>query len=52
LGDFGISRKIEATMRKQFTYKIGTESYMAPEMFEGADYDKQVDIWALGIVLY
>ena len=25
---------------------------MAPEIFENSDYDKSVDIWSLGLLLY
>ncbi len=50
LGDFGIARTMEKTtggMSKKGTYK-----YMAPEVFRGESYDKTVDIYSLGIVLY
>lgn len=50
LGDFGIARELERTMRG-FSKK-GTYSYMAPEMYKGEKYDSRVDIYSLGIVLY
>jgi serine/threonine protein kinase len=28
----------------------GTVVYMAPELFEGKTYSKQVDVWSLGIL--
>jgi serine/threonine protein kinase len=31
---------------------LGTPDYLAPEMLMGLPYDKEVDWWALGIVLY
>lgn len=31
---------------------IGTPSYMAPELINSIKYEKPVDIWAIGIVLY
>ena len=31
---------------------MGTISYIAPEIHEGKPYDKAVDIWSLGIILY
>lgn len=30
----------------------GTFQYVAPEILKNADYDKEIDIWALGITLY
>lgn len=48
--DFGGAVKIEkGKERKTF---FGTYEYMAPEIIEGRQYDKSVDIWALGILLY
>jgi len=31
---------------------VGTLHYMAPEMLSEDEYDKRVDIWAMGILLY
>ena len=50
LGDFGIARTIEKTTGG--LSKKGTESYMAPEVYLGKQYNTQVDIYSLGIVLY
>lgn len=50
LGDFGIARELERSMSG--LSKKGTFSYMAPEMYKGESYDKRVDIYSLGIVLY
>jgi serine/threonine-protein kinase len=50
LGDFGIARELEKTMSS--LSKKGTYSYMAPEMYRGETYDRRVDIYSLGIVLY
>lgn len=48
--DFGGTVKINTGQeRKTF---FGTYEYMAPEIIEGQNYDKSVDIWALGILLY
>jgi len=30
----------------------GTLNYQAPEMHENKGYDKKVDLWAVGIVLF
>lgn len=50
LGDFGISRQLEKTAL-EFSKK-GTYSYMAPEVYKGKNYNSNVDIYSLGIVLY
>ncbi len=50
LGDFGIAKQLEATQGEMS--KKGTMLYMAPEVFRGENYDKTVDIYSLGIVLY
>ena len=50
LGDFGIARQLEATQGEMS--KKGTVLYMAPEVFRGENYDKTVDIYSLGVVLY
>ena len=50
LGDFGIAREIEKTIGG--LSKKGTSSYMAPEMYHGEPCTNQVDIYALGLVMY
>lgn len=49
LGDFGIARTVDGTTRGT---KTGTYGYMAPEVFNGKEYNSTVDIYSLGIVLY
>ena len=50
LGDFGIARKLEGQISN--LSRKGTPNYMAPEVFNGKDYDARADIYSLGIVLY
>lgn len=50
LGDFGIARCMQECP-KDLSIK-GSYTYMAPEVYMGATYDKRVDIYSLGIVLY
>lgn len=50
LGDFGVARTLEKTTGA--STKIGTNNYMAPEVFHGRHYDSRADIYSLGIVLY
>lgn len=50
LGDFGIARTEERT--KSGMSRKGTYSYMAPEVYRGEAYNKGVDLYSLGMVLY
>lgn len=50
LGDFGVSRNMEATISNMS--KAGTESYMAPEVYFGRPYSPNVDLYSLGLVLF
>ena len=51
LTDFGLSRIM--TAKDVVSDSCGTPAYIAPEMLQGgAPYNKQVDVWALGIVFY
>jgi serine/threonine protein kinase len=50
LGDFGTARAQGSG--STMTQKAGTELYMAPEVMRGGHYDKRVDIYSLGLVLY
>ena len=50
LCDFGLARTMEAS---KGSYSIkGTFSYMAPEIYLGKKYNRQVDIYSLGIILF
>lgn len=50
LGDFGVSRVLEAT-HAQYTSE-GTFGYMAPEVYKGQPCGREADIYSLGLVLY
>ena len=50
LGDFGIARKLDKAAAEMT--KVGTFSYMAPEVYKGQPYDHTVDIYSLGLILY
>jgi len=50
--DFGIAKKLEKDTRRTFTV-VGTLFYMAPDIFsQHTGYSTDVDIWALGVLLY
>ncbi|HEV3415493.1 MAG TPA: serine/threonine-protein kinase [Pirellulales bacterium] len=51
IGDYGLSKFISCSRRSGHTGSVGTVHYMAPEVANGR-YGKEVDIYALGIVLY
>lgn len=47
--DFGISSTIH-TMQKLTTY-VGTAIYMSPERLLGEKYDRDSDLWSLGVLM-
>ena len=51
IGDYGLSKAISANCNSAQTITVGTVHYMAPEIGAGR-YDRSVDIYALGVLLY
>ncbi|MCF7958498.1 MAG: protein kinase, partial [Phycisphaerae bacterium] len=51
IGDYGLSKAINTGAHSQQTITVGTVHYMAPEIGAG-NYDRGIDIYALGIMLY
>jgi len=51
IGDYGLSKFISSTRRSEQTEAVGTFHYMAPEIGNGI-YGKEIDIYALGILLF
>src|SRR4029453_18306940 len=51
IGDYGLSKLIKPTQHTAQTVTVGTVHYMAPEVGIGK-YDRSIDIYALGAVLY
>jgi serine/threonine protein kinase len=51
IGDYGLSKFISASRRSGQTGSVGTVHYMAPEVVNGR-YGKEVDLYALGVILY
>ena len=49
--DFGLSKILETESDKAFTI-CGTPQYLAPEVIKKQGYDKAVDWWSLGCVMY
>ena len=50
LSDFGAARK--NLQGQDASTRIGTEQYMAPEVYKGKKYDKRADYYSLGVVIY
>ncbi len=51
IGDYGLSKAISTSQHSGQTITVGTVHYMAPEIGAGK-YDRSIDIYALGAVLY
>ncbi|WP_246146400.1 serine/threonine-protein kinase [Rubripirellula lacrimiformis] len=51
VGDYGLSKFISTSHRGGHTESVGTFHYMAPEIGRG-QYGRQIDIYALGVMLY
>ena len=51
VGDYSLSKAITQSHRSGHTMTVGSVHYMAPEISMGR-YDKTVDIYALGVMLY
>jgi len=51
VGDYGLSKFISVSRRSGQTESVGTFHYMAPEIGRGK-YGREIDVYALGIVLY
>ena len=51
IGDYGLSKFISVSRRSGQTESVGTLHYMAPEIGKGI-YGKEIDVYALGVVLY
>lgn len=47
--DFGLAKVMNETVARSF---LGTKGYLAPEMLQRNAYDKAVDIWALGVIVF
>ncbi|MDQ3266377.1 MAG: protein kinase [Myxococcota bacterium] len=52
LTDFGVARLVGATALTRTGEVKGKISYLAPEIFEGAEATPASDLWALGVTLF
>jgi hypothetical protein len=51
IGDYGLSKVIASNQHSAQTMTVGTVHYMAPEIGAG-QYDRTIDIYALGVLLF
>ncbi|KAF2071709.1 hypothetical protein CYY_006970 [Polysphondylium violaceum] len=51
LCDLGLARVFDDRINKRLTSNLGSDAWMAPEMFMGEEYDYKVDVFSYGIVL-
>lgn len=51
--DFGLSRMKDPEVAwGKMTAQVGTMHWMAPEVFQGTDYDQKVDVYSYAMVLF
>lgn len=51
LADFGLSKILKDPNDMTTTF-CGTAAYLSPEIVKGKSYDKSIDWWALGVIIY
>lgn len=50
IGDFGVCATLTEQKSKRATM-VGTPNWMAPEVVKQSQYDTNVDVWSLGIMM-
>lgn len=50
LADFGLSKLLSDDIMMHTA--CGTPIYVAPEVLNGEGYDKEVDLWSVGVIMY
>ena len=50
IADFGLASFIKEG--EQLSYRCGTPGYVGPELLEDKGYDRKVDIFSVGVILY
>jgi serine/threonine protein kinase len=52
IGDFGVARAVDNTLRTRAGIQVGKLVYMAPEQAAGSPIDGRADVFSLGVVLW
>jgi hypothetical protein len=52
VADFGVARRLGSHSGDSMTAETGTYRWMAPEVIKHAKYDRKVDVFSFGIVLW
>ena len=50
IADFGYARRVHTP--ESLTHRVGTPSYVAPEILKNLPHDQRVDLWSLGVVVF
>jgi len=50
--DFGVSKRLSSETELNTNTVVGTQGYMAPEQLNEQYYNKSIDWWAVGIMLF
>lgn len=51
IGDFGLATFTTST--RNFAKTVtGTQTHIAPELYQDLEYDSKADMWAMGVILY
>mmetsp|Transcript_21543 Transcript_21543/g.54291 ORF Transcript_21543/g.54291 Transcript_21543/m.54291 type:complete len:358 (-) Transcript_21543:83-1156(-) len=49
VADFGLSKNFDEA---KLQTRVGSPSYVAPEVLSGREYDQAVDMWSVGVIIY
>lgn len=50
MADFGFARRVHTP--ESLTSRVGTPTYVAPEILKNLPHDQRVDLWSVGVVIF
>jgi serine/threonine protein kinase len=50
VADFGFARRVHVP--ESLTSRVGTPTYVAPEILKNLPHDQRVDLWSVGVVIF